>query len=275
MGIRIRAYGITENRYFAFVLGLWVLGIMIYFSLKKKLANIVIPISLSIVILLSTFGPLSGFSVSKFSQNNRLKNLLERNGMLVDGEISKKENIPREDKEEISAILMYFQSKHSLKDVRYIPEEFKIKDMEVVFGFPYTEKGISSEEYFSYYMNPEDRAVLDVKGYDYSIQSLALMNSPVEVEGLNINYKDTTIEITEDGNLIYEKNLKDYIDKLLINPVTLDKNHYQLNPETATFVDENERIRAKILITSFSGAREFNGENVINHVEFEMLVDIK
>ncbi len=275
MGIRINAYGITENRYFAFVLGLWVLGIMIYFSLKKKLANIIIPISLSIVILLSTFGPLSGFSVSKFSQNNRLKGLLERNGMLVNGAISKKENIPREDKEEISAILMYFQSKHSLKDVRYIPEEFEIKDMEAVFGFPYTEKSISSDEYFSYYMNPEDRAVLDVKGYDYSISSIALINSPVEIEGLTVSYADNIIKIMEDGNLIYEKNLKDYIDKLLINPIQLDNHNYQLDLEKATFVDESEKIKTKILITSFSGAREFNGENIINYVEFEMLIDIK
>ena len=81
MGIRINAYGITENRYFAFVVRIWVLGIMIYFSLKKRLTNIVIPISLSIVIFLSIFGPLSSFSVSKFSQNNRLKNILERNEM--------------------------------------------------------------------------------------------------------------------------------------------------------------------------------------------------
>lgn len=37
MRIRIKEYGITENRYFALVLGLWVLGIMIYFIFSKKL----------------------------------------------------------------------------------------------------------------------------------------------------------------------------------------------------------------------------------------------
>ena len=37
---------------------------------------------------------------------------------------------------------MYFESRHSLKDVKYIPEEFEMKDMEEVFGFPYTEKSI-------------------------------------------------------------------------------------------------------------------------------------
>ena len=61
MGIRINAYGITENRYFAFVLGIWVLGIMIYYSAKKRLINVVIPISLSIVALISVFGPISSF----------------------------------------------------------------------------------------------------------------------------------------------------------------------------------------------------------------------
>ncbi|MGB4504660.1 MAG: DUF4153 domain-containing protein, partial [Syntrophaceticus sp.] len=41
MGIRINAYGVTENRYFVVVLGLWVSGMMLYFSFIKKRMNIV------------------------------------------------------------------------------------------------------------------------------------------------------------------------------------------------------------------------------------------
>ena len=71
MGIRIKEYGITENRYFALILGLWVLGIMLYFIFSKKLRNIIIPILLSVIVINSGFGPLSSFSVSMRSQNHR------------------------------------------------------------------------------------------------------------------------------------------------------------------------------------------------------------
>lgn len=274
MGIRINAYGITESRYFALVLGLWVLGVMVYFSLKKKLTNIVIPISLSIVILLSIIGPVSSFSVSKFSQNNRLKNILEQNSMLTGEGISKKEDIPREDKEEISAILMYFENRHSLKDVKYIPEDFQMENMEEVFGFPYTEKRQDEADYFSYYMNYEDRKALDIKDYDYYINSITLMQREVEVEGLTISYENNTIRIVED-QLIYEWDLKDPVSKLLTKEKQLNKYDYQLQPEKAIFVNENERIRVKILITSFSAMKELNDEYILDHVEFEMLIDIK
>ena len=274
MGIRINAYGITESRYFALVLGLWVLGVMVYFSLKKRLTNIVIPISLSIVILLSIIGPVSSFSVSKFSQNNRLKNILEQNSMLTGEGISKKEDIPREDKEEISAILMYFENRHSLKDVKYIPEDFQMENMEEVFGFPYTEKRQDEADYFSYYMNYEDRKALDIKDYDYYINSITLMQREVEVEGLTISYENNTIRIVED-QLIYEWDLKDPVSKLLNKEKQLNKYDYQLQPEKAIFVNENERIRVKILITSFSAMKELNDEYILDHVEFEMLIDIK
>ncbi len=277
MGIRINAYGITENRYFALVMGIWVLGIMIYFSLKKRLTNIVIPVSLSIVVFLSVFGPISSFSISKLSQNNRLKNLLVQNDMLIDGKISKKENIPLEDKEEISAILMYFESKHSLEDVKYIPDKFEIEDMEAVFGFPYTEKSIDRNEYFSYYLNPADRSAVDVKEYDYFIYSNALINRPIEVEDLTVSLDGNIIRIVKGESLIYEMDLKEYIDELIEKKeVQLEKYDNQLDPENSTFVNENDMVKVKILITIIAGRRDvFNDENLIDHIEFDMLMDIK
>ena len=55
---RIRAYGITENRYFLVLLGVWLTGITIYFSLQKTNIRI-IPISLFLFCLIATWGPQS------------------------------------------------------------------------------------------------------------------------------------------------------------------------------------------------------------------------
>lgn len=53
IGIRIKAYGVTENRYYVIALSLWVFGVMIYFSLVKKFKNILLPVTLSIIIFIS------------------------------------------------------------------------------------------------------------------------------------------------------------------------------------------------------------------------------
>jgi len=46
MGIRINAYGITENRYFVLAAGLWVTGSMLYLIISKEPRNVYLPASL-------------------------------------------------------------------------------------------------------------------------------------------------------------------------------------------------------------------------------------
>lgn len=74
---RVGNYGITESRYVLIVLAIWLSAITLYFLLSKKQNIKVIPISLCILALLSAYGPLSAFSVSKYSQLARLKKLMQ------------------------------------------------------------------------------------------------------------------------------------------------------------------------------------------------------
>ncbi|MDD4360608.1 MAG: DUF4153 domain-containing protein, partial [Syntrophaceticus sp.] len=115
MGIRINAYGVTENRYYVIILGLWVFGIMLYYILTKKRNNIIIPVTLAVIALIAVFGPLSSYSISTLSQNNRLEATLLRNDMLQEGKIQAAAgDIPEKDKTEISRILDYFNDNHNL-----------------------------------------------------------------------------------------------------------------------------------------------------------------
>lgn len=277
MTIRINAYGITENRYFGLILGLWVSGIMICFTFKKNFKNTIIPISLSIIALISVFGPLSSFSISKYSQNNRLESILVKNEMLVDNEIIEKDNISQEDREEISMVLKYFNDNHSLNDVKYIPSDFKIKDMEMVFGFPYTEKNIYENNYFSYHSRPGEREVIDIKGYDYFIDSMRLMNKPAEIDGLKISYNNNTVTVKKDDEVLYEKDLSTYADELMAqydNDADIKLNDI-LSLDDTTFVNENDKVKIKLIINSFSGRKDYGGENRIEYVECDILIKVK
>lgn len=131
IGIRINAYGVTENRYFVVALGVWVLLAMVYFAFKKKRSNIMLPVSLAVIIFISLFGPLSSFSVSKYSQNKRFEKILIRNNMMVGNKIVKAtSNVSKEDVGEISSILSYFDRNNNLEEIKSLPKGFKIKDMD-------------------------------------------------------------------------------------------------------------------------------------------------
>ncbi len=279
MWIRINAYGITESRYYGFVLGIWVLGIMLYFSLKKKTKNIVIPVSLSIVALISVFGPLSGFSISKLNQNNRLESILERNQMLEGDIIQPNKNVSYEDKEEISMILQYFNTRHSLDDVKYLPDDFAINNIEAVLGFPFTVKYIAQTDYFYYHSEPRARDIIDVKEYDYFIDSLSLMDGSTEFEGISISYNSNNHEfrILRKDKVLFDGNLKTYANGIL-DEYGAQKGKFDnlLNQEDATFIDENNSVKMKLIITSLSGRKGgVDNDNSIEHMEFYMFIKLK
>ncbi|NMB08597.1 MAG: DUF4153 domain-containing protein [Tissierellia bacterium] len=278
MGIRINEYGITENRYFALVLGLWVLGIMLYFIFSKKQKNIIIPIVLSIIALNSAFGPLSSFNVSKRSQNNRLKSILTRNNMLVDNKVEAASNISIEDKEEISMILNYFNTNHSLENVKYLPEDFKINNMEEVFGFSYIEKNIYNNEYFYYYTQQERNNIIDIKDYDYLLNNYRILDRSVKVDNMEIFYNKENFKLTikELDNLVYEANISDLANEIIEKQKDdFIENRNRLNPENTTIIKENEKVGVKFIVNSISGRIASEGETIIEDVEFTVLIKIK
>lgn len=84
--MRLNDYGITINRYSILMLGVWLSIVCLYTALGKTNIKF-IPTSLAIVLILISFGPWGMFSVSEKSQVNRLKNILEKSKILVDGKI--------------------------------------------------------------------------------------------------------------------------------------------------------------------------------------------
>jgi hypothetical protein len=74
---RVGNYGITESRYILIILALWLSIITAYFLISRKDNIKIIPISLCILALLATYGPQSAFSVSRYSQTQRLRKMLK------------------------------------------------------------------------------------------------------------------------------------------------------------------------------------------------------
>lgn len=110
---RLSDYGLTENRYLAILIGVWLAAIALYVLFTGG-ANIkIIPLSLCVLAFVISVGPWGVFAVSEHSQVARLERLLVSHDVLVDGHIKKAaDKLPSGDAGEISAVLRYLREVH-------------------------------------------------------------------------------------------------------------------------------------------------------------------
>lgn len=201
--IRIGDYGITINRYLIAVLGLWLSFIGIYFLTGRENIKI-IPQSLSLVLLMISFGPWSMFSISESSQVSRLESILSKAKILVDGKINAQPNwvfnqtdsiytissindslLSDSLHNEVKSIFEYLDDYHGFASIR----TWYSFDVDVLLKSRNKEKSRWSQmsessmyiqsaglkddyryqdnTYFSYYSL--DANVVDVSGYDYLV----------------------------------------------------------------------------------------------------------
>lgn len=278
IGQRVAQYGITENRYYILALGIWVLAMMLYFTIKKSINTIIIPITLSLVVLNSVLGPFSSFSISKFSQNRRLNNILKSNNMLENNNIVKDSDLSKENQKEINNIIYYFNTYHKLKDIKVLDNEFTTDDMEETFGFAY-EKYLPShmgEEYFYLHTNLNTESIF-IKDYDYYLNILPWNNNKFIVDNMEINYNDKRqiLTIRENENLLIEVDLtKIMIEKYNSLYKEAEESRDEQSADEMTYETENDLIKLKIVFTNISGNIS-SGNIEVRNPEFLLFIKIK
>lgn len=110
---RLDQYGVTESRYFLLVLGLWMLGVALYFGVTGSSNIKIIPESLLAVALLSGFGPWGAYQLSRRSQVSRLDHILAEYGMGTPSATRRPETpVSRTERAQIAAILRYLFDNH-------------------------------------------------------------------------------------------------------------------------------------------------------------------
>ena len=116
---RISEYGITEPRYYVLLVAFWLVGMIVYFIVSKVRNIKVIPASLCILALLSTFGPWGAMGVSGQSQLVRLEGYLNKHGILAEGKIVRTDkDVPFEDARHISSIIRHFTNVHGVQPLQ-------------------------------------------------------------------------------------------------------------------------------------------------------------
>lgn len=279
IGIRINIYGVTENRYYVVLLGLWTLGIMSYYIFSRKKNNIILPLSLAILAFFAVFGPWSSYSVSIYSQNKRFEEIIQKYDIIKNNTIIKKKKLSEADQQEIHGILRYFDNSHQFSDLKYLPDNFKDDDVEEYFGFPYQSRkyDYSQLNYFSYNLN-KNKQIIDVKNYDYLFHvsnyynELNSTDSNVRVKLNNLN---KVITIKQNDIDIYSQSLLSILTKLHVKNKNIPVK--ELKQEEFIFIDENKDINVKIIFNSFYGRTEVSNPNNISfqNINFNLLIKLK
>lgn len=116
---RVSEYGITEGRYLAIATGLWLCVVVPYFIISKKRRILFIPTTLCVATFVVSFGPWGMFAVSENSQVSRLRELLTKNHILVNGRVQgNHDSVQFDATKQISSIISYLSDIHGFDAIQ-------------------------------------------------------------------------------------------------------------------------------------------------------------
>jgi hypothetical protein len=109
---RIEPYGITGARYLMILICVWFTVLAIYFTYRRRNGQLrIVPLTLAILLMATSFGPLGIVEYPIRSQMARLTGLLEKNQLLENGTLVKAKETPSlKDRREITSIVDYLTS---------------------------------------------------------------------------------------------------------------------------------------------------------------------
>lgn len=259
---RIGDYGITEKRYFVMVIALWVLGMVLYLLFSKKKRLIVLPSSLLILTLITSFGFWGAFSVSENSQVHQFKKVFEN--------LSSNEKIASNEQYiQLKSILNYLDDRQSiskLNPVTGMNMQVTFKDSIKNYNWFDTKKVLDSlgitvnpdeknnalyGDYYNYYNYQENTRNYDISSYQYmaviSLDNYRRDKSRIGKFKLFYNSKNIALELqsVENDSTIIEMPIKNKLKAL----TKYGNDLHKAKQEELTFISENDSLTLKLIFT--------------------------
>ena len=289
---RLSEYGITEGRYLAIALGIWLGVTVLYFVISKAKSIKFIPASLCIATFIVSFGPWGVFSVSEQSQINRLKGLLTKNTILVDGKVQKAGNpVPFEDTKQISSIVSYLHSFHGLAGIQpWFSDSLRRSSsgpawndpasVTKLMGIEYTRAWeFGGGTYFS--LTADARQGITLGGYDRMIHARQFFtNGPkkqIQSNDLAIRVRDDmsgmTLQLIQDGSAVDSSRIE--FRPMVVGLVKeyTGGNIDRIPPEKMALTQETAAFKVKVFLWQIQVQRQ--GEDAkINSFEADVFYTV-
>ncbi|HLR33319.1 MAG TPA: DUF4153 domain-containing protein [Fodinibius sp.] len=296
--VRIDEYGITVNRYFVLILGLWLAGIVCYLILTKTENIKLIPASLGVMAVLISFGPWGAFSVAEQSQVKRLQQYLQENNILQDGAIQQISGpLSFEDRSEISSIIRYLNNTHGLENIqpwfeqdlnnlsagennstRMLPPHERPSKIAELMGIEYTLRRPADNIASSWYFSSQPRRSLSIEEFDWIIRDIRLQPTKAS-DTLQAGDQTLIVRIAPDSlNLLLSPDgQQDMTVKLAVDTLAMkllqDSRTTNLSSERMAITASGDRLQAKAYFYSLSLGGE-TGEFYLENAQLDLLVKV-
>lgn len=305
---RMSEYGITENRAFIVLIGIWLTYISVYLIITKYKKIRMVPVSIVIIAFLSVSGPWNVFKISKWNQMQRLENILVKNKILKDGKIVKTpKTIDTKDDVEICSVLTYMVDMHGHKSiqslftqnldtifktdsVRYYSSYEGIKTLTEIMGIEYNIYMPYSEEatYTFSCPNLDNEIPLKVSGYDYLIKYRSYFydysDKNIDTTITNTYKLDDSLQIEfsivpkigkfiitqKDTTISY--NVFELMNKLYKNKKNGSNGYYQVEKNEMVITFNSNKNSYKVMFTLLSGSMDDNKFNLLKEIQADILV---
>lgn len=224
LSIRIQDYGVTINRYILVALAIWLLVVAMVFIFKKNTSIKFIPISLSILLIFSFWGPWGAYQLSYLTQKKIVQNILKKYKILDHKNKLQRnqEKIAFADRKKMSTVLVYLN------------EHYGNKIFSDIFGETFSVAGEinSNGKRFHFFSSSygTENVIENLKKLDIKYVESWVGGSNEDSESLNLYFdlNDSVMNIAGYDKLISfnlfevnEVNIEDYLIKK-------DENSYSL-----------------------------------------------
>jgi len=305
---RVSEYGLTEDRYFLTVLTLWVTGIACYFTFGRQPSIKFIPVSLALVAMLTVAGPWGPYSLSRQDQTSRLRERLQRLGILRDGRVQKTSaSVELKDRKEISALVRYLVDMHGIASLQpWFGEDLErrlekdgertgsslfsrhtygqAKAITEMMGVAYLDvwQHIADPKHFYANATPLWNQVRTIAGYDYlSRFNLYKTNGGTASSVINIGSSHYELFWGPDVQSVGLRLGKEVLVTIEMGPFlkrlqqqTAEGSNTALSEEVLSLEGESDSARIKLRFESVSGTRDSSGIR-LNNAHGELLLKIK
>jgi hypothetical protein len=297
---RIDQYGFTELRYLLLLLALWLAAISIYFVFSRGRNIKAIPASLCVIAFATAYGPWGASPVSQRSQTGRLQNLLAESGLLADGRIGRAtEEVPFDDRKEITAILTYLIENQSTRGIEpWFGEAFadldtlqqsrepwgrstvpRVRALMTHMGLEYVSKWQSLES-GNFYFNIEHRdRTYSIDGADYyvklsrTVDSHHIIPEPGDTHTVAFDPDRSSFYIRRDGETVIELTLAPLFEQVAGHKQA-SPNATNFPPDVMRIEGENDRARMFIYFNSISGNIEGERRSA-RHFDADCFIKLK
>jgi hypothetical protein len=306
IGTRISEYGVTINRFYVATLAVWLAGIVLYFIFSKSKNIKIIPVSLAVIALGITFGPLSAFSVSERSQLERMKQVLSANNMIDERDkiLEKKGQVEFKDRAEISSIARYMIDNHEINSLETLfNEEIKSKISSIgnersgylskaekmlwLMGLEYVESWENEETDSAnqdryYELTAEPKTGVKISDYTHAFNGLTFYSGTPQV---NIVPDGRVIKLAsdfekyefalkaEDGKKLIELSLNEVLKNIQQNYPASSLTSIRIPAEEMTVTAENEFVSAMMVLQYIKG--NFGNNAGLSSVRFSLYLKFK